>query len=369
MSQSLFGSQEMLNQGGPKNDPMSKSMNENLLLTNVETGKRLDFSYCAPKRQGFDMNKEISDLLQTKGDKLREADSPKLMMFQRSTENVSDPLLKLKYQLPETLPRNPEKKKLLSQIKQQDLNLSLEEDNFTVDPGTIPKRVASQDDIDRISKITNNSPLVSSQGASDKVKESIKEIEKNRQLLLAQQGSHLIEFEKRKVEELKKRSQDEARAKYLEQQQSWTSSLPRHVDITRSPKLLPKDNNVPYLQYQQQLSGGSGSGNDRPLSELSECSFEGNFLASSQNQSTPNRKEIPESTGSPSLKSENRNSIQSENSSEGAVVRRNIARHQRPLTRYLPIFSELNLREHIESAGHQIALCPHVFVDQTTCKG
>uniref|UniRef100_A0A336LFT7 CSON008897 protein n=1 Tax=Culicoides sonorensis TaxID=179676 RepID=A0A336LFT7_CULSO len=101
---------------------------------------------------------------------------------------------------------------------------------------------------------------------------------------------------------------------------------------------------------------------------MSECSFEGNFQGTNQNQSTPNRK-IDEITESPSLKSENRNSIQSENSSEGAVVRRNMAKHQRPLTRYLPIFSELNLREHIESAGHQIALCPHVFVDQTTCKG
>lgn len=365
MSQSLFGSQEMLNPGGAvKSDPMSKSMNENLLLTNLESGKRLDFSYCAPKRQGFDMNKEISELLQTKGEKLQEADSPKLVMFQRSNENASDPLLKLKYHLPNSLPRNHP-----IMVKQPDLNLSLEEDNFTVDPGTIPKRVASQDDIDRISKITINSPLVSSQGASDKVKESIKEIEKNRQLLLAQQGTHLIEFEKRKVLELKKRSQDEARAKYLEQQQhSWTNSLPRNVNIARSPKLTHKDN-VPYLQYQQQLSGGSGSGNDRPLSELSECSFEGNFLA--QNQSTPNRKiqDIPDGQASSSLKSENRNSIQSENSSEGAVVRRSIAKHQRPLTRYLPIFSELNLREHIESAGHQIALCPHVFVDQTTCKG
>ncbi|XP_063698882.1 pleckstrin homology-like domain family B member 1 [Culicoides brevitarsis] len=379
MSQSLFGSQEMLNQGAAaaKNDLMSKSMNENMLLTNLETGKRLDFSYCNPvpkpkRHQTFDMNKEISDLLQTKGDKLQEADnggSPKLVMFQRSTENVSDPLLKLKYQLPDsaTLPRvvHADKKRPKSQT--QDLNLSLEEDNFTVDPGT-PKRIASQDDIDRISKITNDSPLVSSQGASDKVKESIKEIEKNRQLLLAQQGSHLIDFEKRKMDELRKRSQDEARAKYqLEQQKAFTSSLPRNVNVTRSPKVVHKDtNNVPYLQYQQQLSGGSSDG--RPLSELSECSFEGNFQ-NLQNQSTPNRKEVIAPAASPSLKSENRNSIQSENSSEGAVVRRNMPKHQRPLTRYLPIFSDLNLREHIESAGHQIALCPHVFVDRTTCKG
>lgn len=43
---------------------------------------------------------------------------------------------------------------------------------------------------------------------------------------------------------------------------------------------------------------------------------------------------------------------------------------QRPLTRYLPIRSEsLNLRQHIESAGHQVVLCPHVIIDASTCKG
>lgn len=44
--------------------------------------------------------------------------------------------------------------------------------------------------------------------------------------------------------------------------------------------------------------------------------------------------------------------------------------HQRPLTRYLPIRSEsLNLRQHIETAGHQIELCVHVSLDSTSCRG
>lgn len=50
--------------------------------------------------------------------------------------------------------------------------------------------------------------------------------------------------------------------------------------------------------------------------------------------------------------------------------KRALPKHQRPLTRYLPIFSpDLNLRHHIESAGHQITLCPHVFVDAFSCRG
>ncbi|KAF4522292.1 hypothetical protein B566_EDAN011000 [Ephemera danica] len=43
---------------------------------------------------------------------------------------------------------------------------------------------------------------------------------------------------------------------------------------------------------------------------------------------------------------------------------------QRPLTRYLPIRSEaLDLRAHIESAGHQVELCTHVLLDATSCRG
>lgn len=50
--------------------------------------------------------------------------------------------------------------------------------------------------------------------------------------------------------------------------------------------------------------------------------------------------------------------------------RRNLPKHQRPLTRYLPIMSlDLDLRQHIESAGHQVTLCPYVVLDSYSCKG
>lgn len=52
------------------------------------------------------------------------------------------------------------------------------------------------------------------------------------------------------------------------------------------------------------------------------------------------------------------------------VVKRTIPKHQRPLTRYLPIMSqELNLRQHIETAGHQLQLCPYIFINDTCCRG
>lgn len=50
--------------------------------------------------------------------------------------------------------------------------------------------------------------------------------------------------------------------------------------------------------------------------------------------------------------------------------KRNLPKHQRPLTRYLPIMSsDLDLRQHIETAGHQVTLCPHVMVDSYSCRG
>lgn len=50
--------------------------------------------------------------------------------------------------------------------------------------------------------------------------------------------------------------------------------------------------------------------------------------------------------------------------------KRNVPKSQRPLTRYLPIMSShLDLRQHVESAGHQITICPHVIVDSFSCRG
>ncbi|KAE8737625.1 hypothetical protein FOCC_FOCC016910, partial [Frankliniella occidentalis] len=46
------------------------------------------------------------------------------------------------------------------------------------------------------------------------------------------------------------------------------------------------------------------------------------------------------------------------------------AMQQRPLTRYLPIrAADLDLRQHIESAGHAVELCGHVAVDAHSCRG
>lgn len=53
--------------------------------------------------------------------------------------------------------------------------------------------------------------------------ESLREIEKNRQLHLAKQGSQVISEERRRVEELKRRVQDEVRSQWEERKMNCTS--------------------------------------------------------------------------------------------------------------------------------------------------
>lgn len=237
MSNSLFGSQDILKEKAQPDTQsiMSKSMNENMFFSNLETP---DFSSTPKKKSGavtgvptrvisVDISEDITNMMAKNHDRLKQAESEDLAIHRRY-DHVDDPLLRLKYNLSyeqrsagttdESQQRSEDGEASRSRIN---LNLSLEGDDFEVNP--LVQRVPSQDDIDRISKVTNDAPI-STQGASYKVKESIKEIERNRQLLLTQQGSHVIEHERQKMTELKKRSHDEARAQYLRLQSSQSIS-------------------------------------------------------------------------------------------------------------------------------------------------
>lgn len=42
----------------------------------------------------------------------------------------------------------------------------------------------------------------------------------------------------------------------------------------------------------------------------------------------------------------------------------------RPLTRYLPVRNkELDLKQHIDAAGHNLEMCPYTTVNATSCRG
>lgn len=207
MSQSLFGSQEILGtQKSHSNDIMSKSVNENLFSNKIETlsfseqpllgkpEKENDAQYenivedeIGEKRDSVSLdrsnrnqnNETVESAPSVKSERSSTVDAAKV-----EDENA-DPLQKLKYNLSPPFDHKIEKKPSFSEsTKSANLNLSIESDDFEVNP--LEKRVPSQDDIDRICKVISDAPI---SVASFKVIESIKEIERNRQLLLTQQGN------------------------------------------------------------------------------------------------------------------------------------------------------------------------------------
>ncbi|XP_068159882.1 LOW QUALITY PROTEIN: pleckstrin homology-like domain family B member 1 [Drosophila tropicalis] len=391
MSQSLFGSAELLcpKRHNQAEDLMSKSVNENMFYNN----NKIEVTTSTPKRLPL---------------QLYEAGG--------SCEQIS-------------------------------FNLSLQSDRFEVNP--LERRVPSQDDIDRSCKVANDAPISTSQGASTKIFDSIKEIERNRKLLLAQQGHQVIEHERQKMYDLKKKSHDEARTQYLLSTQHSMEDLDlnQHTDDNggKDAKLFEKtemqklnrnesdeqqkkqqsndkENVQQQQQQQQQQHKKSGSNaittstsqqqrhsqpelehhaiamgvgttgglanparSPRPLSEANNCDAaieapkfdsassaspisENNKRSSSQSY---NQDTASAGSGGSAASSSGGNTGGSGGSTTTSERKRSaLPKHQRPLTRYLPIFSpDLNLRHHIETAGHQIDLCPHVFVDAHSCRG
>ncbi|CAH1099061.1 unnamed protein product [Psylliodes chrysocephalus] len=204
----------------------------------------------------------------------------------------------------------------------------------------IERKFPSQDDIDRISRVTSDAPIINEgqDSLGRKTIESLKEIERNRHIHLCQQGSQVIEQERQRVNALKQRVQEEVKSKWAQRIQdcnslnSSGSEETRFSEVDDEQKIETKPT-TPEEQVFRELSRGESENAEspRPLSETSEMSLEVGTL---------NRKRKP------------------------------ISDKQRPLTRYLPIRgSDLDLRQHIESAGHQVVLCPHVIINSSICRG
>ncbi|XP_074026513.1 uncharacterized protein isoform X2 [Leptinotarsa decemlineata] len=204
----------------------------------------------------------------------------------------------------------------------------------------IDKKFPSQDDIDRISRVTSDAPINITDGQGSlgrKTIESLREIERNRHLHLCQQGSQVIEQERQRVNALKQRVQEEVKSKWAQRVKDCNSFNSSSSELSGNSFIEEDNKNEERLIVDHQNSKESvrneaeNAESPRPLSDTSEMSLEVGTL---------NRKRKP------------------------------VSDKQRPLTRYLPIRgSDLDLRQHIESAGHQVVLCPHVIINSSTCRG
>ncbi|XP_033210350.1 uncharacterized protein LOC117168730 isoform X2 [Belonocnema kinseyi] len=245
------------------------------------------------------------------------------------------------------------------------------------------KRSPSREDFDRISRVTTDSPIVNHQGSlGRKTIESLKEIERNRQLHLAKQGSQVISDERRRVEELKRRVQDEVRSQWEERKLNCTSFNSVESGEESSYSTGPTESG----------SGSSDSAEGGTSDKLSPSKLS-EFTSPSPGPSNNSYSILPTdnmrddrrtslenerySTTSVGILDDNGSRPMSQTSSEmdtlgslQTVKHREKAKLQRPLTRYLPIKSEsLDLRLHIETAGHQLPLIHDVSVDATSCCG
>ncbi|XP_012057826.1 PREDICTED: pleckstrin homology-like domain family B member 1 [Atta cephalotes] len=256
------------------------------------------------------------------------------------------------------------------------------------------KRSPSREDFDRISRVTNDSPIVNNQGSlGRKTIESLKEIERNRQLHLAKQGSQVISEERRRVEELKRRVQDEVRSQWEERKMNCAS-----FNSVESGEESSSYSTGPTESGSGSTDGAEGGNGEKlspsKLSELTSPSpgpLNNSYsLLQNDNMRDDRRtsmegERLSDNSGGGSgsggggggIIDGNGSRPLSQTSSEmdtlgplQPVKHREKAKLQRPLTRYLPIKSEsLDLRHHIETAGHQLPLIYDVTVDTTSCSG
>ncbi|XP_033361796.1 general transcriptional corepressor trfA-like isoform X2 [Bombus vosnesenskii] len=246
------------------------------------------------------------------------------------------------------------------------------------------KRSPSREDFDRISRVTTDSPIVNNQGSlGRKTIESLKEIERNRQLHLAKQGSQVISEERRRVEELKRRVQDEVRSQWEERKMNCTS-----FNSVESGEESSSYSTGPAESGSGSSDSAEGGTNEKlsgsKLSELTSSSpgpsNNSYSLLQNDNMRDDQRTSMEGerlSNNSGGIIDGNGSRPLSQTSSEmdtlgplQPVKHREKAKLQRPLTRYLPIKSEsLDLRHHIETAGHQLPLIHDVTVDTTSCSG
>lgn len=211
---------------------------------------------------------------------------------------------------------------------------------------------------DLIFSVTSSSPMVAKDGSlGSKALLTLKEIERNRQLILEKEGNQVIEEERRRVQELKQRAAEEVRLQWEEKQNRETNcssfnSVESETSSATSSD-LPADS-ISSEDYTDKLA-------DRDFSTSSPEDEKALEIRKKMRQKEAEMKQTLEETRP-----------LSDCSQEDIQIKYRDKQYaqQRPLTRYLPVRTDaFDLKQHVESAGHQIELCSHVHVTSTTCRG
>ncbi|XP_069115660.1 pleckstrin homology-like domain family B member 2 isoform X3 [Argopecten irradians] len=188
------------------------------------------------------------------------------------------------------------------------------------------------------------------------------------------QGGNVIEQEKRRIEELKRRAADEGRAQ-------WEERKLREANCKSFNSLESEDSSIASsceTPSEKETSLSSGDDQMEKLVELErllaqaqkdkmkliedKVKMKEDEMAALQEERYK-REELEKK-----LKEET--SLREELVQQQVKMRERQVKQARPLTRYLPVREkEFDLKQHIETAGHHLDNCPQICVTPTSCRG
>ncbi|XP_041470735.1 pleckstrin homology-like domain family B member 1 isoform X3 [Lytechinus variegatus] len=266
----------------------------------------------------------------------------------------------------------------------------------------------------------------SSTNALSRTGTTILDIERNRKLTLEETGEQVIEKEKSRLMEMRKKAADEVKLQWEEQRKqrellksptSTTSSVSSSpLNSISSPSHLGSPTHLPYrlesptsLGYSDctsvssfesiegHLDFGGRSGHSTPSR-----TFSGSFVNMSREErdkllmmekalrdaqvekmalleQQERLKQLEEKALQEEIlrREELEKKLKEETNKREELVMEQVKLREkarnvqsRPLTRYLPITSEdFDLRAHIETAGHSVDTCPYIAITKNTCRG
>lgn len=247
----------------------------------------------------------------------------------------------------------------------------------------------SEDKIDLVSArkaLVDNSDILSTLSPSD-LTNSIPRRNGNKQispifdpakgwhtLTEKQSQNPVVEQERRRIEELKRRAADEGRAQ-------WEERKMREANCKSFNSLESEDSSIASSCETPSEKETSLSSDTDHLEKLSELE---RLLAQAQNEKMhliDEQVKIRENEMSALQEERHKREELERKLQEEAMLRDQLVQQQvqlrerqiqqaRPLTRYLPIRNkDFDLRQHIETAGHHLDSCSFVVVTTTSCRG
>ncbi|XP_067678677.1 pleckstrin homology-like domain family B member 1 isoform X3 [Haliotis asinina] len=203
---------------------------------------------------------------------------------------------------------------------------------------------------------------------------TLEDIERNRSLFLEQQGNIIIDQERKRIEELKRRAADEGRAQW-EERRLRESNCKSFNSLESEDSSIASSCETP-SEKETSLSSGEGQ-----LEKLAELEL---LLAQAQADKlhlVEEQVHLREAEMMALHEERQKREVLERKLQEETLLREELVQQQvkmrekqiqqaRPLTRYLPIRNkDFDLRQHIETAGHNIDSCPQVNVTPTSCRG